>query len=43
VHGLTDDEIGDGVPPADALAELLADLAGRVLLVHFARKGAAGR
>ncbi len=37
VHGLTDDEVADGVPLADAIAELLADLAGRVLLVHFAR------
>ena len=37
VHGLTDDEVAAGVPLAAAVAELLADLAGRVLLVHFAR------
>jgi DNA polymerase-3 subunit epsilon len=37
VHGLTDDEVAAGVPLVDAVAELLADLAGRVLLVHFAR------
>jgi DNA polymerase-3 subunit epsilon len=37
VHGPTDDEVAAGVPLADAVAELLADLAGRVLLVHFAR------
>ena len=37
VHGLTDDEVATGVPLADAVAELLADLAGRVLLAHYAR------
>lgn len=36
VHGLTDDELAVGVPLAEAVAELLADLAGRVLLAHFA-------
>ena len=37
VHGLTDDTVADGVPLAGAVADLLADLAGRVLLVHFAK------
>ena len=37
VHGLTDDDVAAGVPLADAVAEMLADLAGRILLVHFAR------
>jgi DNA polymerase-3 subunit epsilon len=37
VHGLTDDEVAAGVPLVDAVAELLADLAGRVLLAHYAR------
>jgi DNA polymerase-3 subunit epsilon len=37
VHGLTDDELADGVALADALALLLRALAGRVLLAHFAR------
>jgi DNA polymerase-3 subunit epsilon len=37
VHGHTDDEVAAGAPMADAVAELLADLAGRVLLAHFAR------
>ena len=37
VHGLTDDDVAAGIPLADAVAELLADLAGRILLVHFAR------
>lgn len=36
VHGLTDDVVAAGRPEADALAELLAALAGRVLLAHHA-------
>ena len=37
VHRLTDDDVAAGIPLADAVADLLADLAGRVLLAHFAR------
>ena len=37
VHGLTDDRLAGGVPLEDAVARLLAALAGRVLLAHFAR------
>ena len=37
VHGLTDDRLADGIPLEDAVAPLLAALAGRVLLAHFAR------
>jgi DNA polymerase-3 subunit epsilon len=37
VHKLTDDDVAAGIPLADAVADLLADLAGRVLLVHFGR------
>jgi DNA polymerase-3 subunit epsilon len=37
VHGLTDDVLASGVPLEDAVAELLHDLAGRVLLAHYAR------
>lgn len=36
-HGITDDQVAAGTPVADALAEVLAALAGRVLLAHFAR------
>ena len=36
IHGLTDDAVAAGVPLADALAALLAALAGRVLLAHHA-------
>ncbi len=36
IHGLTDDTVGDGCSPADALAALLPALAGRVLLAHYA-------
>ncbi|WP_420098898.1 exonuclease domain-containing protein [Corynebacterium sp.] len=36
VHGLTDDVVDAGIPVADALAELLQALAGRVMLAHFA-------
>lgn len=35
-HGITDDQVADGVPVADAVAEALAALAGRVMLAHFA-------
>ncbi|MFP5415285.1 MAG: exonuclease domain-containing protein [Actinomycetes bacterium] len=35
-HGITDDEVAAGTPVADAVAEVLAALAGRVLLAHFA-------
>lgn len=37
VHGLTDDTLAGGVPLADAVEALLAALAGRALLAHFAR------
>jgi DNA polymerase-3 subunit epsilon len=37
VHGLTDDELADGMPLPDAVAALLDALAGRALLAHFAR------
>ena len=37
VHRLTDDVVAGGVPLAEALAEVLAALRGRVLLAHFAR------
>lgn len=37
VHGLTDDRLAQGVPLEDAVSGLLAALAGRVLLAHFAR------
>lgn len=37
IHRLTDDVIAAGVPRADALAETLHALAGRVLLAHHAR------
>ena len=37
VHGLTDDRLAQGVPLPEAVAHLLAALAGRVLLAHFAR------
>lgn len=36
VHGLTDDAVAAGVPLEAALSELLAALAGRVLLAHYA-------
>lgn len=36
VHGLTDDHLARGIAPAQALAEFLAALAGRVALVHYA-------
>ncbi|RAV33123.1 exonuclease domain-containing protein [Corynebacterium heidelbergense] len=35
IHGLTDDDIAAGMPPADALRMLLEALAGRVLLAHY--------
>lgn len=37
VHRITDDEAAAGVPLAEALGELLAALAGRVLIAHHAR------
>ncbi len=36
VHGLTDDVLASGMPLEEAVGELLQDLAGRVLLAHFA-------
>lgn len=36
VHGITDDEAAGGIAPAEAIAALLAALAGRVLLAHHA-------
>ncbi|MBD8868974.1 exonuclease domain-containing protein [Nocardioides donggukensis] len=36
LHGLTHDVLSDGVPLEQVLAELLAALAGRVLLAHHA-------
>ncbi|GAB46958.1 exonuclease domain-containing protein [Mobilicoccus pelagius] len=36
VHGLTDDALTAGHPLADVLAVLLDELAGRVLLAHYA-------
>ncbi|MFT3875156.1 MAG: exonuclease domain-containing protein [Propioniciclava sp.] len=35
-HGITDDQVAQGVPVADAVAEALSALAGRVMLAHFA-------
>ncbi|HEX5804539.1 MAG TPA: exonuclease domain-containing protein [Azospira sp.] len=37
VHAITDDEAAAGVPLESALRELLAALAGRVLIAHHAR------
>jgi len=37
VHAITDDETAAGIDLAEALAELLAALAGRVLIAHHAR------
>lgn len=36
IHGLTDDDLAEGVPPVEALGEVLQALAGRVLLAHHA-------
>lgn len=36
VHGLTDDVLASGMPLAEAVGKLLPNLAGRVLLAHFA-------
>lgn len=36
IHRLTDDEIAGGVEPAEAVAQFLEALRGRVLLAHFA-------
>ncbi len=36
VHGITDDVLATGMPLVDAVEALLAALAGRVLLAHFA-------
>lgn len=36
IHGLTDDDLAEGVPPVEALGEVLHALAGRVLLAHHA-------
>lgn len=35
-HGITDDQLAAGTPVADAVAETLAALTGRVMLAHFA-------
>jgi DNA polymerase III subunit epsilon len=37
VHGLTDDQLAGGVAVEAAVSRLLAALAGRVMLAHFAR------
>lgn len=37
IHGITDADVERGRAPADVLAELLAALAGRTLLAHYAR------
>ncbi|WP_202627544.1 exonuclease domain-containing protein [Cellulomonas sp. APG4] len=37
VHGLTDDEVAQGLPLSQALDPLLTALTGRVLLAHHAR------
>lgn len=37
VHGLTDDDLGTGVPLAEVLTTVLEALRGRVLLAHYAR------
>ena len=37
VHGLTDDVVAAGMPVADAVAEVVEAMRGRVLLAHFAR------
>jgi DNA polymerase-3 subunit epsilon len=36
IHGLTDDDLAQGVPPVQALEEVLRALTGRVLLAHHA-------
>jgi len=36
VHGLTDDVLASGMPLEEAVGKLLPNLAGRVLLAHFA-------
>lgn len=35
IHGLTDDQLSQGMDPAEALAITLEALAGRVLLAHY--------
>ena len=35
-HGITDDQVAAGTPVADALEQVLAALAGRAMLAHFA-------
>lgn len=35
IHGLTDDQLSQGLPLADALAQTLEALRGRVLLAHY--------
>lgn len=37
VHGLTDDDLTEGVPIAEVLGTVLEALRGRVLLAHYAR------
>lgn len=36
-HGITDDQLAQGTPVADAVAETLSALSGRALLAHFAK------
>lgn len=36
IHGLTDEQLAQGVAPEEALAALLTALQGRAMLVHFA-------
>lgn len=35
IHGITDQQLGAGVPPAQALAHLLRALQGRAMLAHY--------
>ena len=37
IHHITDDQANNGLPLDDAMPELLQELAGKVMLVHFSR------
>lgn len=37
IHQITDDQAAEGMPLCEALPQLLERLAGRIMLVHFAR------
>lgn len=37
IHQITDDQAAEGIPLSEALPQLLQRLAGKVMLVHFAR------